>query len=66
MIRLDKIVSALIPGPAPRSIDNLPSHCLIKATVIKLTILPFTGTLPSHNEQILVLTVKCISRLLKP
>ena len=45
MFRLDKIVSALIPGSAPRSIINLPSRCNQKATVIRLTILLFTGTL---------------------
>jgi hypothetical protein len=50
MFRHDKIVSALIPGPAPRSIDNLPSRRHQKATVIKLTILLFTGTLPSRDE----------------
>jgi len=50
MFRLDKIVSALIPGPAPRSIDNLPSRRHQQATVIKLTILLFTGTLPSCDE----------------
>jgi hypothetical protein len=30
----------------------------MKATVIKLTILPFTMTLPTLNDQILVLTAK--------
>jgi len=58
MFRLDKIISALIPGLAPRSIDNLPSRRHMKATVIKSTILPFTWTLPSLDEQILVLTAK--------
>jgi len=58
MFRLDKIISALIPELAPRSIDNLPSRRHMKATVIKSTILPFTWTLPSLDEQILVLTAK--------
>ena len=56
MFHLDKIVSAIIPGPAPRSIDNLPTRRHQKATVIKLTILLFTGTQPSRDGQILVLT----------
>ena len=56
MFCINKIVYALIQGPAPRSIYNLPSLRHQEATAIRLTILLFTGTLLSRDEQILVLT----------
>jgi hypothetical protein len=58
MFCLDKIVSAHKPGSDQRTIDNLPFHRHMKATVIKLAMLPFTWTLPSLDEQILVPTAK--------
>jgi hypothetical protein len=51
----------LTMGPAPRSTDNVPSHRHQRGSVIRITKLPFTGTFPSHDEQILVLTKKASS-----
>jgi hypothetical protein len=53
---LDKIFIKFLPEPAPRSTDNQPSRLNLPSSFIRLTILPFIGTLPSRDEQILVLT----------
>ena len=44
MFRLDKIVSALLSGPAPHTKDKWPSRRHLYDSVNKITVLPCTGT----------------------
>jgi hypothetical protein len=66
IFRLDKLVKVHIPGFAPRTTDNQPARHHLPGSVNIIPLVSFTGTLPSHDGQMLVLTCNSISRLLKP